>query len=545
MATITYPGLYVEEVSSGVHTIAGASTSNTAFADVFARGPIDKPVEVTSWDDFEREFGGLRADSEASYAIQQYYLNQGQIAWVIRIGAGNPKTASLLVPSFGSPQWDAILVSAANPGAWGNNVQAAVTYPDPSDTSFNLLVQEVATVNGRTVIRASESFLRLNMTPGDQRYAPDVVNQTSRLVSLSDATTNPPTGSPPVAPLPVGSPPTKPVFTALVGGVDASVVNPTTGDLINGNDVANALLGAPPYDIPTLGWKAGITALDEIAPQIFNILCLPVAAKLGANDLNAVYAGAIQYCAGHRAMCIVDIPESVDNLTQMDAWLQTGALDRLRHENAAVYFPRLTIPDALNQNRPREVAVSGTLAGVWARTDATRHLWKAPAGTEASLTNATLVATLTDLENGGLNPFGVNVLRTFPLYGPVSWGARTLFGEDQRGSEWKYIPVRRTALYIEESLVEGLKWVVFEPNDAPLWAQIRLNVGAFMQDLFRNGAFQGASPQEAYFVKCSKDTTTQQDIDRGIVNILVGFAPLKPAEFVVIKIQQIAGQLQT
>jgi len=545
MATITYPGLYVEEVSSGVHTIAGASTSNTAFADVFARGPIDTPVEVTSWDDFERQFGGLRADSEASYAIQQYYLNRGQIAWVIRIGAGKPQTAALLVPAFGSPQWDAILVSAANPGAWGNNVQAAVAYPDPTDTSFNLLVREVATVNGRQVILNSETFLNLNMAQGDAQYAPDVVNQASRLVSLSDATTTPPTGSPPVAPLPVGSPPTSPVFTSLAGGVDASVVNPATGGLLNGNDVANALLGALPYDPLTLGRKAGITSLDGIAPQIFNTLCLPVAAKLSANDLNAVYAGAIQYCAAHRAMCIVDIPESVDDLTGMNAWLQAGALDKLRHENAAVYFPRLTIPDALNQNRPREVAASGTLAGVWARTDATRHLWKAPAGTEASLTNATLVATLTDLENGELNPLGINVLRTFPLYGPVSWGARTLFGADQQASEWKYIPVRRVALYIEESLVEGLKWVVFEPNDAPLWAQIRLNVGAFMQDLFRNGAFQGASPQEAYFVKCSKDTTTQQDIDRGIVNILVGFAPLKPAEFVVIKIQQIAGQLQT
>jgi phage tail sheath protein FI len=136
-------------------------------------------------------------------------------------------------------------------------------------------------------------------------------------------------------------------------------------------------------------------------------------------------------------------------------------------------------------------------------------------------------------------------LRSFPVYGIVSWGARTLNGNDQQASEWKYVPVRRMALFLEESLYRGTKWVVFEPNDEPLWSQIRLNLGAFMQGLFRQGAFQGKTPQEAYFVKCDKETTTQNDINLGIVNILVGFAPLKPAEFVVIKIQQIAGQIQT
>jgi phage tail sheath protein FI len=185
------------------------------------------------------------------------------------------------------------------------------------------------------------------------------------------------------------------------------------------------------------------------------------------------------------------------------------------------------------------------MAGVYARTDATRGVWKAPAGTDAALRNARLAVTLSDPENGSLNPLGINVLRNFPIFGNVSWGARTLQGADQQASEWKYIPVRRTALFIEESLFQGLKWVVFEPNDEPLWAQIRLNVGAFMHSLFRQSAFQGTTPSEAYFVKCDKETTTQADIDRGVVNILVGFAPLKPAEFVVIKIQQIAGQLET
>ena len=150
---------------------------------------------------------------------------------------------------------------------------------------------------------------------------------------------------------------------------------------------------------------------------------------------------------------------------------------------------------------------------------------------------------LTDLENGALNPLGVNCLRNFPVYGNVCWGARTLDGADLLASEWKYVPVRRLALFLEESLYRGTKWVVFEPNDEPLWAQIRLNVGAFMHDLFRQGAFQGRRRSEAYFVKCDGETTTQTDINLGIVNIVVGFAPLKPAEFVIIKIQQIAGQI--
>ena len=156
-----------------------------------------------------------------------------------------------------------------------------------------------------------------------------------------------------------------------------------------------------------------------------------------------------------------------------------------------------------------------------------------------------LSVNLNDAENGELNPLGINCLRSMPASGRIIWGARTLQGDDRLASEWKYIPVRRTALFLEESLFRGTQWVVFEPNDEPLWAQIRLNIGAFMQSLFRQGAFQGKTPREAYFVKCDKETTTQNDIDHGIVNILVGFAPLKPAEFVVIKIQQLAGQIET
>jgi uncharacterized protein len=148
-----------------------------------------------------------------------------------------------------------------------------------------------------------------------------------------------------------------------------------------------------------------------------------------------------------------------------------------------------------------------------------------------------------DGENGVMNPEAINTIRVFPN-GIVNWGARTMDGADRFASEYKYIPIRRLALFIEESLYRGLTWVVFEPNDEPLWAQIRLNVGAFMHNLFRQGAFQGQKPRDAYFVKCDAETTTQNDRNLGIVNIIVGFAPLKPAEFVIISLQQMAGQIE-
>jgi phage tail sheath protein FI len=199
----------------------------------------------------------------------------------------------------------------------------------------------------------------------------------------------------------------------------------------------------------------------------------------------------------------------------------------------------------MRDGQVEEFAPCGAVAGVFARTDAQRGVWKAPAGLDATLVGVPeLSVPLTDPENGELNPLGINCLRSLPAAGRVVWGSRTLRGDDRLADDWKYVPVRRLALFLEESLYRGTQWVVFEPNDEPLWAQIRLNVGAFMQDLFRQGAFQGTSPREAYFVKCDKETTTQNDINLGVVNIVVGFAPLKPAEFVIIKIQQIAGQVQ-
>jgi phage tail sheath protein FI len=239
----------------------------------------------------------------------------------------------------------------------------------------------------------------------------------------------------------------------------------------------------------------------------------------------------------------MDAPEEWKTVQQ--ATNPTTGVNSLRmglvKDYSAIFYPRITInEDGLAKN----VGASGAVAGLMARIDASRGVWKAAAGTEADLRGLTgLEYRFSDGENGVLNPRAVNTIRIFPN-GIVNWGARTMDGDDDFGSEYKYIPIRRTALFIEESLYRGLKWVVFEPNDEPLWAQIRLNVGAFMHNLFRQGAFQGKTKQEAYFVKCDSETTTQNDINLGIVNIWVGFAPLKPAEFVVLYLQQMTGQIQ-
>jgi phage tail sheath protein FI len=294
---------------------------------------------------------------------------------------------------------------------------------------------------------------------------------------------------------------------------------------------------------PTLvDYRAAYTAVEREV-DLFNLLVLPTDHDHTDATRASLWSPASTFCAEQRAFLLIDAPtwttvqEATDPVTGVNA-LRVG----LVNDHSAAYYPRVLI-----RENGLEVAVgpSGAVAGLMARIDGTRGVWKAPAGTEATLRGVVgLERRLSDAENGVLNPRAINALRVFPN-GIVSWGARTLDGDDDFGSEYKYVPVRRLALFMEESLYRGLQWVVFEPNDEPLWAQIRLNVGAFMHGLFRQGAFQGTKPADAYFVKCDRETTTQNDVNLGVVNVWVGFAPLKPAEFVVLSIQQIAGQIQT
>ncbi|MCD4724430.1 MAG: phage tail sheath subtilisin-like domain-containing protein [Bacteroidales bacterium] len=295
---------------------------------------------------------------------------------------------------------------------------------------------------------------------------------------------------------------------------------------------------------PTLSDFQDAFEIIDREVDLFNIMVLPSDAEHDEATISSIWGPASVFCQQRRAFLIIDPPQSWTDVQQ--ATHTTTGVNSLRigliKDHSAVFYPRLLMREnGLNI----KVDPGGAIAGLMSRIDGNRGVWKAPAGTEADIRDVVgLEYSFSDMENGVLNPKGINTLRIFPN-GIVNWGARTMDGDDSFASEWKYIPVRRLALYMEESLYRGLKWVVFEPNDEPLWAQIRLNVGAFMHNLFRQGAFQGTTPKEAFFVKCDKETTTQNDIDLGRVNIWVGFAPLKPAEFVIIYIQQIAGQIQT
>jgi len=435
------------------------------------------------------------------------------------LAAGNSATFPLSFTAAAAPAAPTFTLAAANPGVWGNSLVAVVS-PAPAIGStppapgvFNLAVQRLS---GKTVL-ASESYQNLTLAdPTSPQYAPTVVAASSLVVLAPQAPGAEGFG------LPAPATPSALVFG---GGTDGSVTSPETAATLLGDGFASGNPLAP---------------LDAIAPEVFNLLCLPTLANASDTMIESIFAQAMSFCAAREAFFLLDIPPTVQTVEQMQTWAENFTSEE--NYSGAVYFPRLSIPDPLNGYRPKNVGASGTLAGVYAATDAAVGVWKAPAGTTAVLQGAAPVLQVTDAENGVLNPLGVNVLRTFPIYGNISWGARTLAGADQIDSEWKYIPVRRLVDYIEMSLVQSLKWAVFQPNDQTLWANISQEVSTFLQGLYNQGALFGDTPAQAYFVTCDATTTTPTDIAQGIVNILIGVAPVDPAEFVILQIQQIAGQ---
>jgi phage tail sheath protein FI len=723
----TYPGVYIEEVPSSVRTISGVATSITAFVGRALRGPIDKPLRISSWGDFERKYGGLWRDSTLSYAVQQYYQNGGVDAVIVRLASGAATPAALASTATGTETWT---FQATEGGAAGNSITIAITTAasDPTNTNlFDITISNgvdpddvvvdvdlttlnpgdsigangwitvegaipplrpnavaaqsltngadaataTATLSGETftaattgaggnLLRASvsaatdtdplhynllielldddgdllASALYENVVPGGAwPAAPTLVGTTDHLLDTisnpNAPATRPADGT---APFTLGSNVERASATvgitvttagllplvaaspgrwgnSLQAAFDLNTNNTTDTDLFNviirevnsgGTEVSretfrnvsvNAassrfvksvleeqsqlvrLATAASYTRPpgtavgssALTWlsftsgsdgaplttldytplsgeanKAGIYRL-ELA-DLFNLLVIPPPTP-GTDTAVAVWSAATTYCKARRAMLIVDAPVgwvSKDNVT---AGLDGLGLSGNDATNAAIYWPQIQFADPLQEFRLAPFPAGGAVAGIMARTDSQRGVWKAPAGIDATISGARgLSVSTTDLEQGQINPLGVNVLRAFPVIGTVVWGARTLRGSDMVASEWKYVPVRRLALYIEESLYRGSKWAVFEGNDERLWAQLRLNIGSFMQNLFRQGAFQGTSARDAYLVKCDAETTTQSDIDRGVVNVVVGFLPLKPAEFVILKISQLAGQ---
>jgi phage tail sheath protein FI len=602
--TPTYPGVYIEELPSTVRTITAVTTSVTAFVGYVRRGPLNRPVTVTSFADFERRFGGLSADSPLSHSVQQFFLQGGSIAIIVRLADG-AVMATAKVGTTAAPDEGVLTIESLEAGTWGDGLRVAVD-PGAADDTFDLRVFDPAGSlrethsglsteadhprNAATVVNGSSSLIKVTVeSDAVPAYSGTVGEVPAELPDVSGKTVQVSTGA--------GSPtheftlyddaddapddlaglavlierkirraaPGDDALAAarvrvigqrlqIIAG-DPGTTLDLSGDAVTdlslaesaqpasktfGGGVDGTVPGADEF-IGSPDEKKGIYALSDV--EDVNLLCLPELAQSSHDATRvAVLGQAAKLCADKRMFLLVDAPESWSDLDKARAGL--SRLDSLPGDHAALYFPHLQLSDPLT-GRLTTLPPSGAIAGIMARTDASRGVWKAPAGTEATLNGVVgLTVPMSDAENGLLNPLGVNCLRSFPVVGPVVWGARTMDGADRLASQWKYVPVRRLALMIEESLYRGTKWVVFEPNDERLWSQIRLNVGAFMHTLFRQGAFQGSAARDAYLVKCDKDTTTQDDINRGVVNIIVGFAPLKPAEFVIVKIEQMAGQIE-
>jgi hypothetical protein len=278
----------------------------------------------------------------------------------------------------------------------------------------------------------------------------------------------------------------------------------------------------------------GLSLVSQIPS--FNMLLIPETILLPDREAAKVFQAGVSLIEKHRAVYFLDPPQQ-DALRQtvkdLAAWFR--AQSGIRHPNLILYHPRVQVRSQVASSPTVTIPASGTMAGLFARFDGTRGVWKAPAGTEATLQGVVgLEQLLTSQDINLLTSANINALKQIPSSAYVAWGARTLSSDP----EWKYVPVRRTTLYVESSIQEGTTWAVFEPDYEPLWTQIRQSVDTFMQALFRQGAFQGARPQDAYFVKCGRETTTAADQAAGLVNIVVGFAPLKPAEFIILTIKQ-------
>jgi phage tail sheath protein FI len=507
----TYPGIYIEELPSNARTITAAPTSITVFVGYThpfktKSTNFKKAVQIFNFTDYENEFGGLyrsglvRAD--VADAVNQFFLNGGSVAYVV----GLPSTLTATNQTIGGINF--------TPRELTDQILMKVTISNVKDgEKIGEKIADVVITYGSK----SETYRGISTNP-------DLKNENYIEKRINGAVGKPVSSLVTVA-APVGG-------YAFTEAIATTLPPPIGATPFNSIDFTNV-------------FKLD-SELDKV--PIFNVLVIP-----GIAD-NGVWSAALAFCEKKQAFVILDPPAQAiatpDNITppELSRWIGS-AMDAIvpKSQNGAIYFPYLKSNDPLTGN-PIELPPSGFVAGIYARTDLNRGVWKAPAGLETTVLNATGVVEsgrMTDPRQGTLNTKGINCLRSFPGIGTVVYGARTLVSENTALQQWKYVPVRRMTLFIEQTLYRNLGWVVFEPNDEPLWAAIRLSIEGFMLSLFSQGAFQGSTPSQAFQVKCDKSTTTQTDINNGIVNIVVAFAPLKPAEFVIIKIAQLAGQVQS
>jgi len=520
MPTLLHPGVYVSEVPSGARSIEGAPTSTTIFVGETERGPLG-PTKIKSRSDYERWFGGyFRVRDDASppdptrvltaYAIDGYYLNGGSTAYILRAvdaGEDGAETASRGA------------VEASSPGLWGESVSVAFLASSGTDTSrFRIAVVYESPETGRR--RLVETWDRLSTDVDDENYVVDVLKR-SLYVRWTE-------GAPVAAPDldELGSPTSSdPDESEIVDGAVALEGGSGGGGTLTPADYG-ALLAE------------GLASVDDAALLVATCDAL----LTDDEDYDQFVDQFIGFAEGRPRQDLFFVGDLPAQRTAGDPTTATTATvavkEGLTGSNfAGLYWPHIVVGDLVGEGRNPTITLppSGYVAGLFARIDGRRGVWKAPAGTEATL-NGTIALEhlLNDLHSDELNPNAINALRQIPGAGRVVWGARTMLPN----SEWRYVSVRRTAIFLRTSIYNGIQWAVFEPNDEPLWQSLRTTIGGFMETQFRNGAFAGRTSDEAYFVKVDSETTTEIDQAAGIVNILVGFAPLRPAEFVVVKLSQ-------
>jgi len=501
VAEFKHPGVFVEEVPSGVRPIEGVATSITAFVGRTWRGPADEPVGLISFEDYERQFGGLWRDSTLGFAVKQFFENGGTNAVVVRVatraGASAAKTA--IVRLEGGE-----VFRAANPGSWGLNLKVAIDRAGLTDDKlFNLAVTDDAGSRRDSDKRGgsslSERFTNVSVDPASPQFAGTMLQQHSQLLRLES-------GLGAVAPR-------------------AQIAIALEGSGTDGAPIGTAEVTAP----DNRAARTGLYAFEKI--DLFNLLCIPPHAPGADLDVAKDWAPAVEYCRERRAFLIIDAPATwtVDSAVQ-----NVEPFRAVAQRDAALYFPRVLAPDPFDGDRLASYAPCGAVAGIMSSTDASAGVWTAPAGNRAlrGVSGVSIemdAATLTRL------PPDINCLLNFPDRGFMIWGASTL---DHGGSEWRYVNVRRFFLYVEQSIDRGTQWVVFEPNREPTWSAVVRAVETFLTGLWRAGAVVGTKSSEAFFVKCDRTTMTQEDIQNGRLVALIGLAMVRPAEFVIFRIFQ-------
>ena len=538
--TTSYPGVYIEELPSANHSVTPAPTSVTVFvgytnpfwqaAPNATPPPFGAAVELFSFADYQANFGGFFTSpwlpDYVGQAVFQFFLNGGSNAYVVALQAGNYFDQTKVPPANNTSK--AVVAATAVLGTTANGFTFTAVQPVGLASPALGLTMKLTISNPIKVTTANDT--------ADLTIVYGTTVETYRRVAIADIATTVNARSALAVVTPKGTLPTD--YSTVASSVDFTyAAAPTPGwTMIN-----------PPAFAPVFAANA---PLDKVS--IFNLMVLP-----GLTDPTAL-AEALSYCEAKRAFFIMDPPANAvaDSLAvslpgapagaaTMESIWDGGTLPV--SANGAIYFPYLQTTDLVT-GAPATSPPSGFVAGIFAKEDNNRGVWKSPAGLETTILGTTGVVPwgrMTDPQQGVLNPLGVNCLRTFPGIGSVVFGARTLVSENPAYEQWRYVAVRRMALFLEQSLYGSLGWAIFEPNDIPLWNALTQEVQAFMLGLHRQGAFQGATADQAFHVQCDSTTTSQADIDNGIVNILVAFAPLKPAEFVVIQIAQLAGQTQS